>query len=418
MPQFKNEVIGEGEGPDNDSLDKRMAAVNKHANRPGGTVDMLRNFSRVAQGQAYPGMARETIGGKPISLTNPSRGGESGVGGSGGVAGLSGVDLSQRALDNFLKGLGSSTAMPRIRTEPITVYGEGDKVEMHRSPNNYLTSDNLNLPTNKKILKDILKGYQPPRELEAPPELGTAGGAPSMPKAPNVDMSKMAGSIPKTKSGMKKFMDEYGKFIAIGLGGAVAGRGGKKGMIAAPIIAALPGIMKMLQNRGKKTTGTPAGTTPTAPNVDKSSGYPEYDYMTKGAAHGGLLRNKSAAHPDKKMLGGAIRKFKGGSVNMMKDNLTPKYKKGGDMPKGMSQGMMAMMGKMGKATGDMPEHKKMDMGMPIGKMPDSKKMGMAKPKPSSMGQKFAKGGTAKYASGGMCKGYGISKKIRPTGVMN
>ena len=120
----------------------------------------------------------------------------------------------------------------------------------------------------------------------------------------------------------------------------------------------------------------------------------------------------------KKMVGGTVRKFKGGSMNTMKENLMPKYKKGGDMPKGMPKEMMAMMGKKGKATGDMPEHKKMDMGMPIGKMPDSKKMGMAKPKPSSMDQKFAKGGTAKYASGGMCKGYGIAKKIRPTGSMN
>jgi hypothetical protein len=97
--------------------------------------------------------------------------------------------------------------------------------------------------------------------------------------------------------------------------------------------------------------------------------------------------------------GGAIRKFKGGSMkgNTMDSTLTPKYAKGGDMPKGMSKG------KMGKAAGEMPQHKKMAMG---------------KPTPQSMGQKFAKGGAAKYASGGMCKGYGISKKIRPTGPMN
>lgn len=64
--------------------------------------------------------------------------------------------------------------------------------------------------------------------------------------------------------------------------------------------------------------------------------------------------------------------------------LTPKYKKGG-------------------ATGEMPQHKKMAMG---------------KPTPQSMKQKFAKGGTMKCASGGVPKGYGISKKIRPTGPMN
>ena len=77
-------------------------------------------------------------------------------------------------------------------------------------------------------------------------------------------------------------------------------------------------------------------------------------------------------------------------MNMKKDMLTPKYKKGGDMPKG-------------KAAGEMPQHKKMAMG---------------KPTPQSTGQKFAKGGAAKYAGGGMCKGYGIAKKIRPTGPMN
>lgn len=64
--------------------------------------------------------------------------------------------------------------------------------------------------------------------------------------------------------------------------------------------------------------------------------------------------------------------------------LTPKYKKGG-------------------ATGEMPQHKKMAMG---------------KPTPQSMKQKFAKGGTMKCATGGVPKGYGISKKIRPTGPMD
>jgi len=83
--------------------------------------------------------------------------------------------------------------------------------------------------------------------------------------------------------------------------------------------------------------------------------------------------------------------MKGNSMDSM---LTPKYAKGGKTDK---------MGKMGKAAGEMPQHKKMAMG---------------KPTPQSTGQKFAKGGAAKYAGGGMCKGYGISKKIRPTGPMN
>jgi hypothetical protein len=164
-------------------------------------------------------------------------------------------------------------------------------------------------------------------------------------KAPGApaDMAKAAGEIPKTKSGLKKFMQEYGKFIALG---AMAGQGGKGGQIAAPIIAALPGLIEMMKSKKKSSGG----------------------------------------EPPKKSEGGAIRKFKGGSMkgNTKDSMLTPKYKKGG-------------------ATGEMPQHKKMAMG---------------KPTPQSMKQKFAKGGTMKCASGGVPKGYGISKKIRPTGPMN
>lgn len=160
----------------------------------------------------------------------------------------------------------------------------------------------------------------------------------------------IAGEIPKTKAGLKKFMQEYGKFIALG---AMAGQGGKGGQIAAPIMAALPGLIEMMKSKKKSSGG----------------------------------------EPPKKSEGGAIRKFKGGSMkgNSMDSMLTPKYAKGGKTDK------------MGKAAGEMPQHKKMAMG---------------KPTPQSTGQKFAKGGAAKYAGGGMCKGYGISKKIRPTGPMN
>jgi len=198
-------------------------------------------------------------------------------------------------------------------------------------------------------------------------------------KAPGTssELAKAAGEIPKTKAGMKKFMQDYGKFIALG---AMAGAGGKGGQIAAPIIAALPGLIEMMKGRGKKKGGK------------GFAGYSEYDAMTK--AHGGSMAKKSSGgDTPKKSEGGAIRKFKGGSMNTKDSMLTPKYKKGGDMPKA----------KMGKAVGEMPQHKKMAMG---------------KPTPQSTGQKFAKGGAAKYAGGGMCKGYGISKKIRPTGPMN
>ena len=186
---------------------------------------------------------------------------------------------------------------------------------------------------------------------QADPELmkTVAMGLPSLPKStPNgegeeSELASMMAASGKGKSGLKKFMQDYGKFIALG---AMAGAGGKAGRIAAPIMAALPGLIGMM--KGKK----------------KSSG----------------------GEPPKKSEGGAIRKFKGGSMkgNSMDSMLTPKYKKGG-------------------ATGEMPQHKKMAMG---------------KPTPQSMKQKFAKGGTMKCATGGVPKGYGISKKIRPTGPMN
>lgn len=166
--------------------------------------------------------------------------------------------------------------------------------------------------------------------------------------------SSAAAAIPKTKAGMKKFMQDYGKFVALG---AMAGAGGKGGQIAAPIIAALPGLIEMMKGKGKAT----AAPAPKAPAQDP----------------GGYKK------------GGAIRKFKGGSMDKSKGNtkdsmLTPKYKKGGSI-------------------GEIPQHKKMAMG---------------KPTPQSTGQKFAKGGTMKCATGGGVKGYGIAKKIRPTGPMN
>jgi hypothetical protein len=520
----------------NQPLSERMSNINKYNERKTGPIDELRKIpSRSSSKTSDLGM-------------NPD------------IASL----LSSRSPKPPMAMAPTPKAVKRVVAESIP---------MVPAKRMYSLSPDMNSKAMPSRSPETPLGLMPMGSLEAPPELMSSPA--SMPNAAMPDMSKMAGSIPKTKSGMKKFMDEYGKFIALG---ALAGVGGKKGMIAAPIMAALPGILKMLQNRGKKTPGAPAGT-PAVPPVD-----------TLNVAHGGLLGNKSAAHPKKKMAGGSIRKFsggvmkkgikkfadggesksdkresafnrltpqygagfaalgtstplrkdsiskkllkeediryrpfsdseeetndkdmkmalasiidemynaknrmpakggvldeykmfdskeyerpivseiydkkyrstagvpydspsfkarqarqinpsvkvsgdktpkkmvggtvrkfKGGSMNTMKDNLMPKYKKGGNMPKGMPKEMMAMMGKKGKATGDMPERKKMDMGMPIGNMPDPKKMGMAKPKPSSMDQKFAKGGTARYASGGMCKGNGIAKKIRATGVMN
>jgi hypothetical protein len=241
------------------------------------------------------------------------------------------------------------TAPSPVASSPASV--DGNAMEQYRNAT----------PSSMKDLSAFLK--KAAKAPDAPPEL-----------------AKAAGEIPKTKSGMKKFMQDYGQFIALG---AMAGTGGKAGRIAAPIIAALPGLIEMMK---KKKSGSSAASSP-APSTPGSM------------AHGGSMKKSSGGEPPKKSEGGAIRKFKGGSMkgNTMDSTLTPKYAKGGDMPKGMSKG------KMGKAAGEMPQHKKMAMG---------------KPTPQSMGQKFAKGGAAKYASGGMCKGYGIAKKIRPTGPMN
>lgn len=288
---------------------------------------------------------------------------------------------------------------------------------------------------------------------QAQPELmgSKAVGLPSLPSGAPADVAKAAGEIPKTKAGLKKFMQEYGKFIALG---AMAGQGGKGGQIAAPIIAALPGLIEMMKGKKKGETMKKAGggkimealegmygaagDTDTLEYLKKGpipTGRESRAAMTKGIKKllserlpsspasaieyrpqrgadneqvGGYWsmpfnwreklkgvstgsqdsgkKKSSGGEPPKKSEGGAIRKFKGGSMkgNTKDSMLTPKYKKGG-------------------ATGEMPQHKKMAMG---------------KPTPQSMKQKFAKGGTMKCASGGVPKGYGISKKIRPTGPMD
>ena len=288
----------------------------------------------------------------------------------------SGFGIAKANIDRFSKDAekGSSAAIP---TETTPAPATQPKVD------NVVASILKTAAQPKKYSPRVTNAMDQYRakDLEMPPALTANAPAPNVPMAPSVDLSKLAGEIPKTKSGMKKFMDEYGKFIALG---AMAGTGGKAGRIAAPIIAALPGLIEMMKKKKK-------------PQFDeKPMSAPG---VQVGMAHGGSMKKSSGGEPPKKSEGGAIRKFKGGSMkgNTMDSTLTPKYAKGGDMPKGMSKG------KMGKAAGEMPQHKKMAMG---------------KPTPQSMGQKFAKGGAAKYASGGMCKGYGIAKKIRPTGPMN
>ena len=325
-----------------------------------------------------------------------------------------GTDAYNRAIEGLkkswsqsgnLKLAGSSEPMPPIRSEPNIA--AADLSSVTQSPSRSLPSSQrlisgpagrsirqAQMPSKRAPIPNSLGGEGEEQQLES---LNKTGGASSADRdteafaqmaAANPDRMKImalrfpglltsskggegeeqeleslnktggassaAAAIPKTKAGMKKFMQDYGKFIALG---AMAGAGGKGGQIAAPIIAALPGLIEMMKGKGKAATA-PA---PKAPAKDTGN------YKK----------------------GGAIRKFKGGSMDKSKGNtkdsmLTPKYKKGGSI-------------------GEIPQHKKMAMG---------------KPTPQSTGQKFAKGGTMKCATGGGVKGYGIAKKIRPTGPMN
>jgi hypothetical protein len=348
-----------------DIVSPREAAV--RAGRMGRTAaaPKIRDLQALSPSVVGGGMAREGIGGAPIGILRRPQ------------SSLSGYDLAGSSISKVLGPAGEVMSAPTQQaTRPA---GSATPRASRKAADPSVDSQMIN--------SMLMAAARPSADLSDMPMAPAAadrnamadyksGGTQSLAqlskaikdaaKAPGAspELAKAAGELPKTKAGMKKFMQDYGKFIALG---AMAGAGGKGGQIAAPIIAALPGLIEMMKKRGKKAE-------------------------TK--AHGGSMAKKSSGgDTPKKSEGGAIRKFKGGSMNTKDSMLTPKYKKGGDMPKA----------KMGKAMGEMPQHKKMAMG---------------KPTPQSTGQKFAKGGAAKYAGGGMCKGYGISKKIRPTGPMN
>jgi hypothetical protein len=330
----------------------------------------IRDLQALSPGVVAGGMAREGIGGAPIGILRQPQ------------SSLSGYDLAGSSISKVLGPAVAAMSAPTQQATRPTGSATPRAARKAASPS----------VDNQMINSMLMAAARPSAGLSDMPMAPAvadrnamadykSGGTQSLAqlskaikdaaKAPGAspELAKAAGELPKTKAGMKKFMQEYGKFIALG---AMAGAGGKGGQIAAPIIAALPGLIEMLKGRGKKSEAKPTS-------------------VQTGMAHGGSMAKKSSGgDTPKKSEGGAIRKFKGGSMNTKDSMFTPKYKKGGDMPKG-------------KATGEMPQHKKMAMG---------------KPTPQSTGQKFAKGGAAKYAGGGMCKGYGIAKKIRPTGPMN
>ena len=307
--------------------------------------------------------------------------------------GVAGTDAYNRAIEGLkkswsqsgnLKLAGSSEPMPPIRSEPNIAAADLSSVIRPSSRSVPSSQESVAGPMGRSIRQAPNPSKRAPipnfldRDMEALAQMTAANpelmntkalGLPGLPTSSKGGegeeqeleslkktggASSAAAAIPKTKAGMKKFMQDYGKFVALG---AMAGAGGKGGQIAAPIIAALPGLIEMMKGKGKAA----AAPAPKAPAKDTGN------YKK----------------------GGAIRKFKGGSMDKSKGNtkdsmLTPKYKKGGSI-------------------GEIPQHKKMAMG---------------KPTPQSTGQKFAKGGTMKCATGGGVKGYGIAKKIRPTGPMN
>lgn len=333
----------------------------------GPKVQPLKNLSQFAS----PGLASLVDrSGRPFAAPGSRYG-----------AGVSGADLAGSSIAKALAPVGKGVSALSDEQGPAAPSSRAGSIgrSSRKAP---MPTERASVPTYLDRDMDFMS-----KMTQADPELmkTIAMGLPSLPgSAPkgegegeDSELASMMAASGKGKSGFKKFMKDYGKFIALG---AMAGAGGKAGQIAAPIMAALPGLIEML--KGKKSS--------------KSSGAPKSSVQT-GMAHGGSVGKKSSGgEPPKKSEGGAIRKFKGGSMkgNSMDSMLTPKYAKGGKTDK---------MDKMGKAAGEMPQHKKMAMG---------------KPTPQSTGQKFAKGGAAKYASGGACKGYGISKKIRPTGPMN
>lgn len=335
-----------------DIVSPRQAAA--RAKRMGLTaaepkVQPLRSLSQ----SAYPGLAALVDrAGRPFASPGSSYG-----------AGISGFDLAGSSI--------AKAIAPVVREVAPVVENQVSAPGVVRAGSEGKTPRTAPMPQKKGSAPVFLD-----RDMEfmaqmaqAQPELmgSKAVGLPSLPAAAPVDIAKAAGEIPKTKAGLKKFMQEYGKFIALG---AMAGQGGRGGQIAAPIIAALPGLIEMM--KGKKSS-KPSGATTSS--------------VQTGMSHGGAVgRKSSGGEPPKKSEGGAIRKFKGGSMkgNTKDSMLTPKYKKGGSI-------------------GEIPQHKKMAMG---------------KPTPQSTGQKFAKGGSMKCATGGVPKGYGISKKVRPTGPMN
>lgn len=262
-------------------------------------------------------------------------------------AGVSGADLAGSSIAKALAPVGKGVSALSDEQGPAAPPSRTGSIgrSSRKAP---MPTERASVPTYLDRDMEFMS-----KMAQADPELmkTVAMGLPSLPGAAprgegegeDSELASMMAASGKGKSGFKKFMKDYGKFIALG---AMAGTGGKAGRIAAPIMAALPGLIEMMKSKKKSSGG----------------------------------------EPPKKSEGGAIRKFKGGSMkgNTKDSMLTPKYKKGG-------------------STGEIPQHKKMAMG---------------KPTPQSTGQKFAKGGTMKYASGGSVKGYGISKKIRPTGPMN
>ena len=352
------------------------------------------------------------------------------------TAGVAPVDTrpSSQIAPSALPKVGAPLGRTRVRSAPMPAKRASVPVYLDRD----MGAISGMLQSQPELMKAAALGVPglPAAEVE-----GEGAELASMMAASGKGSPIAEGSIPKTKAGMKKFMQEYGKFIALG---AMAGAGGKGGQIAAPIMAALPGLIEMMKGRGKDKVNKKADGGKLFDALESAYAEFDKDKYSKGKLKTGAKRDEemrsvakermerfSPKSPStmvqynpqqgswytpsgfrefedygerkrksdesekksgssKKSEGGAIRKFKGGSMNTKDSMFTPKYKKGGDMPKG-------------KAAGEMPQHKKMAMG---------------KPTPQSTGQKFAKGGTAKYAGGGMCKGYGISKKIRPTGPMN
>jgi hypothetical protein len=338
---------------------------------------------------------------KPVTMDDTMMGGLRGVLASDAIRPLppSEYDMQQMVMDQAAKTMSIGNALPQQQPKVAPArrsprIGPIDKGAMFGALAQRKQQDDLsNLPApamapqsepkmDAASLREISKVFK--QAAKAP------GAAP--------ELAKAAGEIPKTEAGMKKFINEYGKFIALG---ALSGMGGKGGQIAAPIIAALPGIIEALKKKEKVVKKADGGSIREALETIYASF--DKDKYAKGKLKVGKARDedmkKAVAKESERLSPKSPFSYSRYDTKSKTWDVPMNWRDGGRPPEGPIRKFKggSMKGKM--KDGSMPQHKKMAMGK------------------SDMPKK-ASGGAMRYASGGSCKGFGAAKKTKPTGPMN